>query len=142
MSEIYENMAKLFETFTKGALLEQGANSELVLRTVYRSLNEDFLKIVQDTSAVDKLIEAIKEKQGQVEENPETIYASNTTKEVASGKFDPDNCNLMQVVLDFVDELQTAILQVRLNLNREYEYKKLQMAKSFEGQQEDIDNLT
>lgn len=47
----------------------------------------------------------------------------------------------MQVVLDFVDELQTAILQVRLNLSREYEKRKLEWAKSREGQQQDIDNL-
>lgn len=46
MTEIYDNMTKLFDTFTQGALTEQGANSEIVLRTIYRSLSDDFLKIV------------------------------------------------------------------------------------------------
>ena len=49
MEEIYANMTKLFDAFTNGALLKQGANSETLLRTVYRSLNDDFLEIVQDT---------------------------------------------------------------------------------------------
>ena len=47
----------------------------------------------------------------------------------------------MQVVLDFMDELQTSILQVRLNLSREYEKRKIEWAKSKEGQQQDIDSL-
>jgi hypothetical protein len=55
-------MTKMFDAFTKGALLEQGANSEILLRTVYRSLSSDFLKVVQDTDAVDKIVEAIKAK--------------------------------------------------------------------------------
>ena len=53
-------MTKLFDTFTRGALTEQGANSEILLRTVYRSLSEDFLRIIQDTDAVDKIAELIK----------------------------------------------------------------------------------
>ena len=40
-----------------------------------------------------------------------------------------------------MDELQTSILQVRLNLSREYERRKIEWAKSKEGQQQDIDNL-
>ena len=47
----------------------------------------------------------------------------------------------MSVVLDFTDELQTAILQVKLNLSREYERQKLAHAKSFQGQQDDLDRL-
>jgi hypothetical protein len=39
----------------------------------------------------------------------------------------------MSVILDFTDELQTAILQVKLNLSREYERRKLEHAKSIEG---------
>ena len=46
MELIYGNMTKLFDAFTKGALVGQGANSEILLRTVYRSLNDDFLKII------------------------------------------------------------------------------------------------
>ena len=49
METIYSNMEKLFDVFTQGVLTGQGANSEILLRTVYRSLSEDFLKIVQDT---------------------------------------------------------------------------------------------
>lgn len=66
---------------------------------------------------------------------------SQTTKQVVLKTLTPDNCDIMQVVLDFMDELQTAILQVRLNLSREYERRKLEWAKSKEGQQQDIDNL-
>lgn len=47
----------------------------------------------------------------------------------------------MSVILDFTDELQTAILQVKLNLSREYERQKLARAKSLAGQQEDLDRL-
>ena len=66
---------------------------------------------------------------------------SQTTKQVVLKTLTPDNCNIMQVVLDFVDELQKSILQVRMNLSREYEIRKLEWAKSKEGQQQDIDNL-
>lgn len=57
METIYSNMEKLFDAFTQGALKEQGANSSILLRTVYRSLSDDFLKIVQDTEAADKIVE-------------------------------------------------------------------------------------
>lgn len=142
MEEIYANMTKLFDAFTNGALLQQGANSELLLRTVYRSLNDDFLEIVQDTKAVDKLIEVIKSKQEGIEpEKVDEALVSETTKKVITKTLDPDTCDPMQVVLDFIDELQTSILQVRLNLSREYERRKLEYAKSLAGQQEDLDKL-
>ena len=47
----------------------------------------------------------------------------------------------MQVALDFMDELQSSILQVKLNLSRDYEMQKLALSKSVQGQQEDIDAL-
>ena len=71
----------------------------------------------------------------------DSALVSQTTKQVVLKTLTPDNCNIMQVVLDFMDELQTSILQVRLNLSREYERRKLEWAKSKEGQQQDIDNL-
>ena len=142
MTEIYENMAKLFETFTNGALSEQGANSTIVLNQICKSINQDFLNIVKDSDCVDKLVTALKKKQEQVGKNPEKTPASATTKKVATGDLDFSDVDINSVVLDFVDELQTAILQVRLNLNREYEWKKLQQQKSIEGQQEDIDKST
>lgn len=142
MQDIYANMTKLFDAFTNGALLEQGANSETLLRTVYRSLDEDFLEIVQDTEAVDKLIEVIKSKQeGIVPEKVDEAMVSETTKKVVTKTLDPDTCDPMQVVLDFIDELQTSILQVKLNLSREYERRRLEYAKSLAGQQEDLDKL-
>ena len=67
--------------------------------------------------------------------------ASDTTKKVATNTFDASNYDINQVALDFMDELQTSILQVRLNLNKEYERRKLEHAKSLAGQQEDIDRL-
>ena len=62
MELIYANMTKLFDLFTKGVLKGQGANSEILLRQIYRGLNEDFIKILQDSSAVDKIGEKIKER--------------------------------------------------------------------------------
>lgn len=142
MQDIYANMTKLFDAFTNGALMEQGANSETLLRMVYRSLDEDFLEIVQDTEAVDKLIEVIKSKQEGIEpENVSEAMVSETTKKVVTKTLDPETCDPMQVVLDFIDELQTSILQVRLNLSREYERRRLEYAKSLAGQQEDLDKL-
>lgn len=142
MEEIYANMTKLFDAFTNGALLKQGANSETLLRTVYRSLNDDFLEIVQDTDAVDKLIEVIKSKQEGIEpDKVDEALVSETTKKVVTKTLDPETCDPMQVVLDFIDELQTSILQVKLNLSREYERRRLEYAKSLAGQQEDLDKL-
>ena len=142
MEEIYDNMTKLFDAFTNGSLLKQGANSETLLRTVYRSLNDDFLEIVQDTDAVDKLIEVIKSKQEGIEpDKVDEALVSETTKKVVTKTLDPETCDPMQVVLDFIDELQTSILQVKLNLSREYERRRLEYAKSLAGQQEDLDKL-
>ena len=142
MELIYGNMEKLFETFTRGVLLEQGANSEILLRTVYRSLSEDFLKIIQDTKAVDKIAEVIKSRQDSIKpEEVATAMVSETTKKVITKTLDPNDLDPMSVILDFTDELQTAILQVKLNLSREYERQKLAHAKSLSGQQEDIDRL-
>ena len=85
ISLIYENMAKLFDAFTQGVLTEQGANSEILFRTIYRSLSEDFLKIIQDTDAVDKIIENIKEKQANITpENVDQALVSETTKKVVT----------------------------------------------------------
>ena len=142
MELIYGNMTKLFDTFTQGVLTGQGANSEILLRTVYRALNEDFLQIIQDTAATDKIVELLEQKQGNL--TPETVdeaLVSETTKKIITKTLDPNDCNLMDVALDFIDELQTAILQVKLNLSREYERQKLLRAKTYEGQQEDLDRL-
>ena len=142
MSEIYDNMTKLFDVFTRGALTAQGANSEILLRNVYRSLNDDFLKIIQDTDAVEKIAEVMKDKQESIKpEEADKALVSETTKKVVKQTLDPNDCDPMSVILDFTDELQTAILQVKLNLSREYERRKLEHAKSIEGQQEDLDRL-
>ena len=142
MQDIYNGLGKLFDAFTQGTLTQQGANSEYLLRTVYKSLDEKFLRIVQDSNTVDKLVEQIQKRQNGISpENVDNALVSNTTKQVVTKSLNPDNCDIMQVVLDFMDELQTSILQVRLNLSRDYERQKLQLAKSKEGQQQDIDNL-
>lgn len=142
MEEIYANMTKLFDAFTGGTLLEQGANSETLLRTVYRSLDEDFLEIVQDTDAVDKLVEVIKSKQAGIEpDKVDDAMVSETTKKVVTKTLNPETCDPMQVVLDFLDELQTSILQVKLNLSREYERRRLEYAKSLAGKEEDLERL-
>ena len=142
MELIYGNMAKLFDTFTQGALTGQGANSEILLRTVYRSLNDDFLKIIQDTDATDKIVELLKQKQESIApDDVDKAMVSETTKKVITKTLDPNDLDPMSVILDFVDELQTAILQVKLNLTREYERQKLAYAKSKAGQTEDLDRL-
>lgn len=142
MELIYGNMAKLFDTFTQGALTGQGANSEILLRTVYRSLNDDFLKIIQDTDATDKIVELLKQKQESIAAaDVDKAMVSETTKKVITKTLDPNDLDPMSVILDFVDELQTAILQVKLNLTREYERQKLAYAKSKAGQTEDLDRL-
>jgi hypothetical protein len=63
MEDIYANMGKLFDAFTNGALMGQGANSEWILRTIHRSLDEKFLDIIQNDAAVDKIVEVIKQNQ-------------------------------------------------------------------------------
>ena len=143
MNELYDNMTKLFDAFTNGALTMQGANSDQILRWVVEGLNKDFLKIVENSQATAKLVEAIKEKQASVSSgNVNNALASNTTKKVATNTFDASNYDINQVALDFMAELQQAILQVKLNLSREYERRKLEHAKSLAGQQEDLDRLT
>ena len=63
MQLIYDNLAKLFDVFTMGALTGQGANSEILLRTVYRALDEDFIEIIQNSDAVNKISEMLKKHQ-------------------------------------------------------------------------------
>lgn len=142
MALIYDNMTKLFDVFTKGALLGQGSNSEILLRQVYRALNDDFINIVADSKAVDKIVELMKTRQdGLTPENMNSAMVSNTTKKVVTKTLDPNNVDLMQVVVDFIDELQTSILQVKLSLSREYERQKFVVKKGEEGQKQDIDQL-
>ena len=112
------------------------------MRTVYRSLDEDFLEIVQDTDAVNKLVEVIKSKQKGIEpDKVDDVMVSETTKKVVTKTLNPETCDPMQVVLDFLDELQTSILQVKLNLSREYERRRLEYAKSLTGKEEDLERL-
>ena len=142
MELIYENMQKLFDVFTQGVLLDQGANSEYILRTIYRSLGEDFVKIFQNGEAVDKIVDVLKEKQSSISpEQVETALVSDTTKKVITKTLDPNDCDPLSIVLDFTDEIQQAVLQVKLNLTREYEQRKIAYAKSYQGQQEDFEKL-
>lgn len=148
MESIYQNLQKLFDVFTKGALLHQGSNSDYLLRTIYQSLDENFLNIIQDTKSVDKIAEQIRQNQGKVETsianqtaNNQVVNASETTRKVVTKTLDPNDCDPIQVVMDFNDELQSSILQVRLNLTREYERQKLEYQKSLKGQQEDLNSL-
>ena len=84
---------------------------------------------------MDKIVEVMKNKQESI--SPETVdkaLVSETPKKVVTKTLDPNDYDPMSVVLDFTDELQTAILQVKLNLTREYERRMLERAKSYEGQ--------
>lgn len=91
MEDIYTNMGRMFDAFTKGALTGQGANSEWILRTIHKSLDEKFLKIVQDNAAVDKIVDEIKKNQDSA--TPDSEMVSETTKQVVLNKLTPDNCN-------------------------------------------------
>ncbi len=91
MELIYANMEKLFDVFTQGVLLEQGANSEYILRTIYRSLGEDFLNIFQNSQAVDKIVEVLKQKQSSIEPSEvDKALVSETTKKVITKTLDPN----------------------------------------------------
>lgn len=111
-------------------------------------MDENFLNIIQDTKSVDKIAEQIRQNQGKVETsianqtaNNQVVNASETTRKVVTKTLDPNDCDPIQVVMDFNDELQSSILQVRLNLTREYERQKLEYQKSLKGQQEDLNSL-
>lgn len=93
-------------------------------------MNEDFLKIIEDSDVVNKIVEVIKEKQNYIaEDNTDTTLASKTTKQVVTDTLDAKNLDIMSVVLDFMNELQNAILQVKMKLAREQDTKTLQQAK-------------
>lgn len=82
-----------------------------------------------------KIIDVIKDKQESIApEEVDKALVSETTKKVITKTLDPNDLDPMSVVLDFTDELQTAILQVKINLTREYEKRMLERAKSYEGQ--------
>ena len=94
MQLIYKNMTSLFEEFTHGVLTGQGANSEILLRQVYRGLNDDFLTLIQDGEAVKKIAQVIQEKQGAVDpNNPDAANVSDTTKKVVLNTLTPTNCD-------------------------------------------------
>ena len=54
-------------------------------------------------------------------EKVQEAMVSETTKKVVTHSLEPSNCDINSVVLDFMDELQNAVLRVKLNLSREYE---------------------
>lgn len=94
MQLIYKNMTSLFEQFTHGVLVGQGSNSEILLRQVYRGLNDNFLTILQDGEAVKKIAQVIQKNQGEVDpNNPDAANVSDTTKKVALNALTPANCN-------------------------------------------------
>ena len=90
-------------------------------------MNEDFITIVRDSDAVEKIAQAIKDKQDSVKSGgADNALVSDTTKKVATGTFNAGTENVQQVMLDFMDELQSSILQIKLNLSREYEKRKIE----------------
>ena len=98
MQLIYDNMTRLFDAFTQGVLVGQGSNSEILFRNIYRSLDKDFAKIVQNKDAVDKIVEIIKKKQGTITaDNVDSAMVSETTKKVVTKTLDPLNYDQYQV---------------------------------------------
>ena len=122
MEIVYNNMGKMFDAFTNGVLTQQGANSEILLRQVYRSLNDDFLKIIQNSKATDKIVELIKSKQDEVRSSDEAKNSPNvtqTTKNVVQNELTPVEFDPLQVITDFVNELQTYVLQIKRDVARQ-----------------------
>ena len=122
MEIVYNNMGKMFDAFTNGVLTQQGANSEILLRQVYRSLSDDFLKIIQNSKATDKIVELIKNKQDEVRSSDEAKNSPNitqTTKNVVQNELTPVEFDPLQVITDFVNELQTYVLQIKRDVARQ-----------------------
>ena len=122
MEIVYNNMGKMFDAFTNGVLTQQGANSEILLRQVYRSLSDDFLKIIQNSKATDKIVELIKNKQDEVRSSDEAKNSPNitqTTKNVVQNELTPVEFDPLQVITDFVNELQTYVLQIKRDIARQ-----------------------
>lgn len=88
---------------------------------------------------MDKIVDLIKENQKNAAQGSPMV--SQTTKNVVLNKLNPQDCNPQEVILDFMDELQSDILKVKINLSREYERQKMAWAKSAEGQKQDLDRL-
>lgn len=127
MEIVYNNMGKMFDAFTNGVLTQQGANSEILLRQVYRSLNDDFLKIIQNSKATDKIVELIKNKQDQVRSSDEAKNSPNvsqTTKNVVQNELTPVEFDPLQVITDFVNELQTYVLQIKRDVARQIDRRR------------------
>lgn len=134
---IYENMAKLFDVFTNGVLLGQAANSEILLRTIYRGLDDKFLDIVQNSDFTTKVAELMKEKMDGVPlDNAESAPVSETTKKVVTQTLDPYDYDQFQVITDFTDELYTDILQVKQDLTKQYERQRLEYLNAYKQQQD------
>ena len=122
MEIVYNNMGKMFDAFTNGVLTQQGANSEILLRQVYRSLSDDFLKIIQNSKATDKIVELIKNKQDEVRSSDEAKNSPNitqTTKNVVQNELTHVEFDPLQVITDFVNELQTYVLQIKRDVARQ-----------------------
>ena len=127
MEIVYNNMGKMFDAFTNGVLTQQGANSEILLRQVYRSLNDDFLKIIQSSKATDKIVELIKSKQDEVRSSDEAKNSPNvtqTTKNVVQNELTPVEFDPLQVITDFVNELQTYVLQIKMDVARQIDRRR------------------
>ena len=88
---------------------------------------------------MDKIVDLIKENQKNAAQGSPMV--SQTTKNVVLNKLNPQDCNPQEVILDFMDELQSDILKVKINLSREYERQKMAWAKSASGQKQDLDRL-
>ena len=102
MNVVYENMAKLFESFTNKVLVTQGSDSQYVLNTVYKGLDENLVKLLTNEDAVKKLVEAMK---GKMENK---TYPSSSTAKPTDNNF-----TLNEVIIDFMDELHTSILKIQ-----------------------------
>ena len=127
MEIVYNNMGKMFDAFTNGVLTQQGANSEILLRQVYRSLNDDFLKIIQSSKATDKIVELIKSKQDEVRSSDEAKNSPNvtqTTKNVVQNELTPVEFDPLQVITDFINELQTYVLQIKRDVARQIDRRR------------------
>ena len=146
MTVIYNNLEKLFDEFTYGKLQEQGANSEYILRTVYRSLNDNFLQIIQDSGAVERIAAELKNRAGdsapEQKEQPKQPEPKKEEpeKKVVVQKLEPESTNPIDSIMEFTASLEESILTLKRDLAREYESKKAKVNQDTKDKEKDSNN--
>lgn len=140
MEMIYGNMAKLFESFASNVLTQQGANSSIVLRTIYRGLDENFSQILQNPQLVDKINDVIGKYKSDGKSNSDDKGISGYQKPIVDSSVE-SNIDVQDVIVDFIDKLQYAILKIRQELIRKKQIQAIKYKQLYDNQNSDIQDL-